>query len=92
MVCPPRCPDFTPCDFFLWGNVEDRVFVPTLPRDLTDLKARITAAVKNIEAPMLKRVWQELEYHNNIYLLQMGCHPVAVITLHVFPNTATKFT
>jgi hypothetical protein len=30
--------------------------------------------------------------NNNIYLLQMGCHPVAVITLHVFPNTASKFT
>jgi hypothetical protein len=30
--------------------------------------------------------------NNNIYLLQMGCHPVAVITLHVFPNTDNKFT
>jgi hypothetical protein len=30
--------------------------------------------------------------NNNIYLLQMGCHPVAVITLHIFPNTANKFT
>jgi hypothetical protein len=30
--------------------------------------------------------------NNNIYLLQMGCHPVAVITLHVFSYTATKFT
>jgi len=33
-----------------------------LPRDLADLKARIIAAVKNIDAPMLTRVWQELEY------------------------------
>jgi hypothetical protein len=24
--------------------------------------------------------------NNNIYLLQMGCHPVVVITLHVFPT------
>jgi hypothetical protein len=31
-------------------------------RDLADLKARIIAAVKHIDAPMLKRVWQELEY------------------------------
>jgi hypothetical protein len=31
-------------------------------RDLADLKARIIAAVKNIDAPMLMRVWQELEY------------------------------
>jgi len=33
-----------------------------LPRDFADLKARIIAAVKNIDAPMLTRVWQELEY------------------------------
>jgi hypothetical protein len=30
--------------------------------------------------------------NNNIYLLQMDCHPVAVITLHLFPNTANNFT
>jgi hypothetical protein len=30
--------------------------------------------------------------NNNYYLLQMGCHSVAVITLHVFPNAANKFT
>jgi hypothetical protein len=35
---------------------------PPLPHDLADLKARIIAAVKNIDAPMLTRVWQELEY------------------------------
>ena len=28
-----------------------------LPRDLADLKARIIAAVKNIDTPMLTRVW-----------------------------------
>jgi hypothetical protein len=33
-----------------------------------------------------------LNNNNNIYLLQMGCHPVAVITLYVFSNTATKLT
>jgi hypothetical protein len=32
------------------------VYVPPLPRDLADLNARITAAVKNIDAPMLMRV------------------------------------
>jgi len=35
-----------------------------LPRDLADLKARLIAAVKNIDAPMLTRVWQELEYRS----------------------------
>jgi hypothetical protein len=37
-----------------------------LPHDLADLKARIIAAVKNIDAPMLMRVWQELEYRIDV--------------------------
>jgi hypothetical protein len=49
MLWSLRSPDIMPCDFFLWGYVKDRVFVPPLPRDLADLKARITAAVKNID-------------------------------------------
>ena len=53
-------------DFFLWGYVKDRVFVPPLPRDLADLKVWIIAAVKNIDAPMLTRVWQELEYRMDV--------------------------
>jgi len=28
---PPTSPDMTPCDFFLWGFVKDRFFVPPLP-------------------------------------------------------------
>jgi hypothetical protein len=41
-------------------------YVPPLPRDLADLKARIIAAAKNIDAPMLTRVWQELEYRIDV--------------------------
>jgi hypothetical protein len=50
MLWPPRSPDMTPCDFFFFECVKGRVFVPQFPRDLTDLKARIIAAVKNIGA------------------------------------------
>jgi hypothetical protein len=63
-----------PCDFFLWGYVKERVFVPSLPRDLADLKARIIAAVKNINAPMLTRVWQELEYRIDVCHVTHGAH------------------
>ena len=49
-------------------------FVPPLPRDLADLKARIIAAVKNIDAPMLKRVWQELEYRIDEGGVTRGAH------------------
>jgi len=43
-------------------------------QDLADLKPRITAAVKNIDAPMLKRVWQELEYPIDVCRVTHGAH------------------
>jgi hypothetical protein len=70
----PRSPDITPYYFFLWGYVKDRVFVPSLPRDLVDLKTRIIAAVKNIVAPMLTRVWQELEYRIDVCRFTRDAH------------------
>ena len=51
-----------------------KVFVPPLPRGLADLKARIIAAVKNIDAPMLTRVWQELEYRIDVCRVTRGAH------------------
>jgi hypothetical protein len=54
--------------------VKDRVFFPPLPRDLADLKARIIAAVKNIDAPMLTRVWLKLEYHIDMCRVTRGAH------------------
>jgi len=42
--------------------------------DLADLKARIIAAVKNMDAPMLKRVWQELEYRISVCRVARGAH------------------
>ncbi|PSN40664.1 hypothetical protein C0J52_15767 [Blattella germanica] len=38
---PPRSPDLTPCDFFLWGFVKDSIFVTPVPLNLDDLKQRI---------------------------------------------------
>jgi len=51
-----------------------KVFVPTLPCDLADLKAWIIAAAKNIDALMLTHVWQELEYHIDVCRVTRGAH------------------
>jgi len=45
-----------------------------LPRGLADLKARIIAAVKIIDATMLMRVWQELEYRIDVCRVTIGAH------------------
>jgi hypothetical protein len=63
---PRRSPYLTPCDFFLWGYVKDKVCVPTLPRDLPELRQRIVAEVDTIDVDMLQRVWQELDYRIDV--------------------------
>jgi hypothetical protein len=59
---------------FLTAAMIVRMYVSTLPRDLADLKARIIAEVKNIDAPMLTRVWQKLECHIDVYRFTCGAH------------------
>ena len=69
------CWNITRVSLWLLCNVHfAKVFVPPLPRDLADLKARIVGAVKNIDAPMLTRVWQELEYHIDVCRVTHGAH------------------
>jgi hypothetical protein len=55
----PRSPDLTPCDFFLWGYIKYKVFVPPLQRSLPDLRQRITSAIASTTrdtAQSLRRV------------------------------------
>ena len=65
-----RSPDLTPHDFFFWGYVKGLVYVPPLPREVDDLKTRITEALATINNSMLGRIWQELNYHLNV-----SCNP-----------------
>ncbi|GBM40643.1 hypothetical protein AVEN_235123-1 [Araneus ventricosus] len=58
----PSSPYLTPCDFFLWGYVKDKVYVPPMPTTLQALQERITAAVTDIDGNMVLKVWTELDY------------------------------
>jgi len=53
---PPRLPDITPLDFFLWGNVKDKVFLTPVP-DITYMKARITDTFATITEDTLENTW-----------------------------------
>ena len=70
---PPRSPDITPLDFFLWGYVKDVVY-RTKVKDISDLKERITAAVEAIDEEMLKRTWTEIEYRLDILRATNGAY------------------
>jgi hypothetical protein len=61
IACPPRSPDLTPLDFFLWGFVKDRVFLSPLPENVAELRTRITAAVAEVTPEMIRSVWQDID-------------------------------
>jgi hypothetical protein len=74
-VWPPRSPDATRCDFFLWGYVKDQFYVPPLlPANIPELKVRIRTAIETITADMLQTVWNELEYRVDVCRITNGAH------------------
>jgi len=70
----PRSPDLTPLDFFLWGFVNDRVFVPVLPANVVELRTRITAAVAKVTPEILRSVWQETDYRWDVCCITNESH------------------
>ena len=71
---PPRSPDLTVCDFFLWGYVKDKVYIPPLPQTVDELQERITEALRAIPPDMLQKVWTELDYRLDICRATRGAH------------------
>ena len=71
---PPRSPDLTPCDFFLWGFVKDRVYVSPLPVSLNKLRDRITHALQTITADTLHQVWDEFDYRVDVCRVTQSAH------------------
>jgi len=62
---PPRSPDITPLNFFLWGYVKDKVFSTPVP-DIANLKARITDAFATITEDTLVNTWREIDYRLDV--------------------------
>jgi hypothetical protein len=73
-IWPPRSPDLTACDFFMWSFVKDDVYVPPLPKTLPELRERINTAIENVTQDMLWRVWREWGYRLDICRATRGAH------------------
>jgi hypothetical protein len=59
---------------FLWGFVEDRVFISPLPANVAELGTRITAAVAELTPEMLRSVWQDIDYRWDVCRFTNGSH------------------
>ncbi|PSN55560.1 hypothetical protein C0J52_12104 [Blattella germanica] len=59
-------------DFFLWGFVKDRVYVPPFPANLPELRDRTREAVVAVTPDMLINVWDELAYRLDVCRVTNG--------------------
>jgi hypothetical protein len=57
---PPRLPDLTPLDHFLWGNIKTAMY-SSKQCSLYKLKVRITNAIHEISTHQLRNVFNKVE-------------------------------
>ena len=57
---PPRSPDLTPADFFLWGLLKGKVYKNT-PHTIEQLKDAIRQEIQAVNIDSLGNVFQNLE-------------------------------
>jgi hypothetical protein len=71
--CPPRSPDLTPYDFFLWGYFKAQVYQHH-PQTLEGLKEAITQEVAAIPQEMARRVMEKYRERLNQCIDNEGRH------------------
>lgn len=70
---PPRSPDLSPPDFFLWAYLKNFVFTEAV-ESVEDLKQRITAGIATITPKMLRNVSRNLVKRAQICRSAQGGH------------------
>lgn len=70
---PPRSPDLSTCDFFLWGFLKSRVY-ESKPRTLEELKTSIRQTIDKIQPEMLERVETNFRERLEICIRKNGHH------------------
>lgn len=75
---PPRSPDLTVCDFFLWGHLKSKVY-RSRPATTEELKTKIREEIANIPVEMFRRVMQNVPKRLQECLRRDGGHLLDVI-------------
>ena len=70
---PPRSPDLTPPDFYLWGKLKGSVYADN-PRTTDELKQKITSVIQNTQPDELGRVFQNTQRRARLCLQVNGAH------------------
>ena len=70
---PPRSPDLSTCDFFLWGYLKSRVYTHKL-RTLNDVKEAIRQEIRPTDRQLLARVMDDFKKRLENCIQEDGLH------------------
>lgn len=69
---PPRSPDLSPLDYYLWGTLKARVFHQFRPRNLDELKQRIAEETEKLTAEEMRRAVNNLIHRAQCVINEHG--------------------
>ena len=70
---PPRSPDHSPLDVFLWRYIKNIVYAEKI-RNIQQLQERITSAVETVTRDMIQKTWQDIEFRFDVSIAINGVH------------------
>jgi hypothetical protein len=72
---PPRSPDLTPCDFFLWGYLKNKVYSSAI-HSLPELRRRLLDETNTLRQNQhfIRRSFQEMARRANLCVQRNGGH------------------
>ena len=53
-------------DFFLWGYVKEKFYVPPLPTNIDEMKDRTTVAINTMDHDVLRCILEEFSYRLDV--------------------------
>jgi len=71
---PPRSLDLNALDFFFWGYVKERDYIPPLPRTVKEVKKCISEIIPSPNGVVLRRTWQDYESRLDACRVPRGAH------------------
>ena len=73
MPWPPRSPDLTPCDYFMWGFLKSKVHKTKLTT-IQVLKSRIQEDFQEITLEICRKVIENHQHRLTALIQNGGCH------------------
>ena len=72
-IWPPRSPDLSVLDFYLWGATKQKVY-RNKPQSLQDLRDNILHQIEAITQEEIHRVFENLKRRINVCINEFGGH------------------